>query len=169
MIKSDGNIRIYRVSLLLPLQSSILYPLPRVEDLFTALSGGKLFTKFDLSHAYQQSVLDENSRKYTTIKGLFQYQCLLFEISSAPSDVSKRFCYKVCQVSSFTLMISWSLDLLRKSNLNQVVDRLESVGVTLKESFATMSVEYLGHIINEDGHAPISGETSCDTGSARAM
>ena len=64
------------------------YPLPKVEDLFAALSGGILFSKLDLSHAYQQLVLEEDSRKYTTInttKGLFQYLRLPFGISSAPS------------------------------------------------------------------------------------
>ena len=64
------------------------YPLPKVEDLFAALSGGVLFFKLDLSHAYQQLVLEEDSRKYTTInttKGLFQYVRLPFGISSAPA------------------------------------------------------------------------------------
>lgn len=28
------------------------YPVPRVEALFTALSGGKQFSKLDMSHAY---------------------------------------------------------------------------------------------------------------------
>ena len=41
------------------------YPLPRVEDLFAALSGGKVFSKLDLSHAYQQIVLEEDSKKFT--------------------------------------------------------------------------------------------------------
>lgn len=30
------------------------YPIPRIEDLFASLSGGKEFSKLDLSHAYQQ-------------------------------------------------------------------------------------------------------------------
>ena len=44
------------------------YPLPNSEDLFATLSGGKIFSKIDLSHAYQQVELDENSQKYLTIK-----------------------------------------------------------------------------------------------------
>ena len=64
------------------------YPLPRVEDLFAALSGGKVFSKLDLSHAYQQLVLEEDSKKFTIIntqKGLFQFERLPFGISSTPA------------------------------------------------------------------------------------
>ncbi|XP_044167171.1 uncharacterized protein K02A2.6-like [Acropora millepora] len=39
------------------------YPLPNAEDLFATLSGGKIFSKIDLSHAYQQVELDDNSQK----------------------------------------------------------------------------------------------------------
>lgn len=49
---------------------------PKVEDLFTSFAGGKLFSKIDLSQAYQQVPLDEESRKYVVIntsKGLFRY------------------------------------------------------------------------------------------------
>ena len=35
------------------------YPIPRFEDLFATLNKGKLFTKLDLSQAYQQVVLEE--------------------------------------------------------------------------------------------------------------
>ena len=55
------------------------YPILKADDLFAALTGGKSFSKLDLSHAYVQLVLDEESRKFTTIntqKGLFQYKCL---------------------------------------------------------------------------------------------
>ena len=36
------------------------YPIPTSEELFTKLNAGELFTKLDLSHAYQQRVLDES-------------------------------------------------------------------------------------------------------------
>ena len=63
VLKSDGNIRIcgdYKVTIN---KASKLeqYPIPLIEDLFASLSGGKTFTKLDMSHAYQQLVLDENS------------------------------------------------------------------------------------------------------------
>ena len=53
-----------------------LQPLPCIEDLSAPLSDGKIFTKLDLTHAYQQVEIAEESRKYTTInttRGLFQY------------------------------------------------------------------------------------------------
>ena len=43
------------------------YPLPNAEDLFATLAGGRVFSKIDLSHAYQQVELDEESQKYLTI------------------------------------------------------------------------------------------------------
>ena len=67
---------------------SEVYPLPRIEEIFAALAGGKHFSKLDLSHAYQQLVLDEEAKKLTTIntqKGLFRYNRLPFGIATAPS------------------------------------------------------------------------------------
>ena len=63
------------------------YPIPKIEDLFSSLGGGKVFSKIDLSQAYQQVPLEENSRKIVVIntqKGLFCYTRLPFGISSAP-------------------------------------------------------------------------------------
>ena len=37
------------------------YPIPRVEDLFAKLAGGKSYSKLDLSQAYQQLELDKDS------------------------------------------------------------------------------------------------------------
>ena len=63
------------------------YPIPKVEDLFATLSGGKTFTKLDFSQAYQQLPLDEESKSYVVINtynGLFQYTRLPYGVSSAP-------------------------------------------------------------------------------------
>ena len=63
------------------------YPIPKVDDLFARLAGGQKFTKLDMSQAYQQLCLDEDSKKYVVIntsKGLFRSNRLPFGISSAP-------------------------------------------------------------------------------------
>ena len=90
VLKSDGNLRLcsnYKVTVNRVAKEDC-YPLPRVEELFSALAGGQIVPKLDLQHAYQQVVLDEESKKFTTInthKGLFQYERLPFGISTAPS------------------------------------------------------------------------------------
>ena len=52
-----------------------VYPLPHIDDLLATLSGGEVFSELNLNNAYQQLLLDEESKKYTihTTKGLFQY------------------------------------------------------------------------------------------------
>ena len=63
------------------------YPFPKIEDLFAKLSGGKMFTKLDLSQAYQQVRLDAALKKLVVIntRGLFRYYRLPFGgVSSAP-------------------------------------------------------------------------------------
>ena len=68
------------------------YPIPKIEDLFARLSNGKYYTKIDLSHAYQQLLLDDGSKKYVVInthKGLFRYTRLSFGILSAPGSFQR--------------------------------------------------------------------------------
>ena len=65
-----------------------LFPLPRIDDLFASLAGGKAFSKLDLAHAYQQLELDDESKKFVVInthKGLFRYNSLPFGVSAAPA------------------------------------------------------------------------------------
>ena len=90
VLKPDGSIRIcgdYKITINKAAKQDV-YPLPRVEDLFATLAGGKSFTKLDLAHAYTQIPLDESSKQYVTItthKGLFRYNRLPFGVSAAPS------------------------------------------------------------------------------------
>ena len=63
------------------------YQIFKVEDLFAAPGGGKLFSKVNLSQVYQQLPLNNESKQYVVInthKGLFRYTRLPFGISSAP-------------------------------------------------------------------------------------
>ena len=70
VLKNDsGNVRVcgdFRITVN-PVSKLDRYPIPKVEDLFARLSGGKHFSKLDLSHAYQQLPLDEDSVKYVVV------------------------------------------------------------------------------------------------------
>ena len=68
VIKPNGSVRIcgdYKLTInrVAKLDG---YTLPRIEDLFARLAGGKKFTKLDIVHAYQQVPLDEQSRNRLT-------------------------------------------------------------------------------------------------------
>jgi hypothetical protein len=86
------------------------YPIPKIEDLFAKLSGGQLFTKLDLSQAYQQVRLEEEAKKYAVVntpKGLYQYNRLPYGISSAPGIFNAPWSvsFKVSLMWLFTLTI----------------------------------------------------------------
>ena len=88
--KKDGSFRIcgdYKVTINQALAVD-QYPLPKPEDLFASLTGGKAFTKLGLSQAYHQLQLDDASSTYVTInthQGLYRFKKLLFGVASAPA------------------------------------------------------------------------------------
>ncbi|XP_065082460.1 uncharacterized protein K02A2.6-like [Ochlerotatus camptorhynchus] len=62
------------------------HPLPHPDDLFAELAGARYFTHLDLSDAYLQVVVEEESRKLLTVnthRGLFQYNRLPPGVKSA--------------------------------------------------------------------------------------
>ena len=68
------------------------YPLPKPEDLFATLARGKVVTKLDLSQAYLQLKLEEDSTAYVTInthQGLYRYTRLPFLVASAHAMFQK--------------------------------------------------------------------------------
>ena len=64
LLKQHGTVRIcgdYRITVNQALHRD-QYPIPRIEDLFSSLAGGKAFSKLGLSHAYQQLLLDDETK-----------------------------------------------------------------------------------------------------------
>lgn len=75
-----------------PVLSAEQYPLPHIDDLFAGLSKGQMFSKIDLSQAYLQMHVHEESKELLTIttqKGLFRYCRLPFGITSAPAHFQR--------------------------------------------------------------------------------
>ena len=68
VLKQDGGIRLcgdYKVTVN-PVLDVDQYRLPKPDDIFATLSGGQQFTTLDLTHTYNQLLLDDDSHKYVT-------------------------------------------------------------------------------------------------------
>ena len=152
------------------------YPLPKIQDLFTSLSGGGVyFTKLNLSHTYQQLQLDETLRPYVTInthKGLFQYTRLPFGVSSAPA-IFQRTMESLLQgmdqvvVYIDDILIAGRTQAEHLKKLDEVMQRLREAGMHLKKEkcrFLQPSVEYLGHRISKEGLQPTEEKYKAITG-----
>ncbi len=94
VLKQNGKLRIcgdFKLAINQAAPTEV-YPHPRIEELFTNLAGEELFSKLDMSNAYLQLPLYEDSRQYVminTTRGLFQYNRLPFGVSSAPAILQR--------------------------------------------------------------------------------
>lgn len=165
--KSDGSVRLcgdYKVTVN-PVTKLDAYPLPKIDELFTSIAGGKLFSKLDLAHAYQQLELEDDSKSLTTInthKGLFQYHRLPFGISSAPSIFQRTIETLLAGIPNVAIylddiLVSGKTETEHLHTLEKVFERLSKAGLTLKLQkcqFGLKTVSYLGHVIDEQGLHP---------------
>ena len=177
VMKSDGTVRLcgdYKVTVNQAAQQE-QYPIPKIDDLFASLAGGRRFTKLDLSHAYQQVQLDETSRQFVIInthKGLFKYNRLPFGVSSAPS-IFQRIMETLLQgipgvcVYIDDILITGRTVKEHLEHLEEVLKRMKEAGMRLKSekcAYLLPSVEYLGHTISEEGLKTAESKVEAITG-----
>ena len=141
------------------------YPLPRIEDLFASLAGGKSFSKLDLAHAYLQVELDQSAKKYMAInthRGLYTYNRLPFGVASAPKIFQRMIenilqgLKHVCVYIDDILVTGISEDDHLK-NLDEILQGLGNAGLHLKREKCSLmlpEVQYLGHKISAKGLEP---------------
>ena len=126
------------------------------------LAGGQKFFNLDLSQAYHQILLDENSRKFVTINthlGLSQYTRVPFGVASAPALFQKTTDTLLQGIPNTQrclddILITGKSDAEHLQNLGEVLKRLQNNGLRVKPAkcqFMESSVEYLGHRINASG------------------
>ena len=164
--KKDGSIRIcgdFKVSVNQVLLD-IPYPLPDTEDIFATLGSGTVFSKIDLSNAYQQMELSTNSQQYLTVnthKGLYAYQRLTYGIASAPALFQSTMDQILQGMDNVRCRID---DIIIRTDphehlqvLDEVLTRLERHGILAKESkceFMVPSIEFLGYRVDGEGRHP---------------
>ena len=166
--KADKSVRIcgdYKVTINQSVEDEP-YPLPTTQDLYTALSGSKIFSKLDLTHAYAQLSVDKVSQEYLTInthKGLYSYTKLPYGVKSSPKifqakmDLILQGVEKcVCKQDDILIGGLDSQENLRI--LSEVLERLHKYNVHLKLSkceFLKTEVVYLGLRISAAGLQPV--------------
>ena len=144
VFKPDGTVRIcgdYKVTIN-PELDEPEYPMPTAEELFTQLNGGEKFSKLDLSSAYQQVLLDEESKQYVTSNthlGLFRDTRLRFGVAASPAIFKQTMDSIMGGLNGVggildDLIVTGSNDEEHFRNLESTLKRLHSMGVKLKQS-----------------------------------
>lgn len=166
VLKKDGTVRIcgdFKVTLNQCCELE-QYPLPLIDDMFASLNGGKYFSTLDLRDAYNQILLDEDSRKLCVInthRGLFAYNRLPFGIASAPAIFQRKI---ETVLQGLSCVQAYLDDVLVSEkdeggqDLRLVLQRFRERGVKLrldKCKFREQSVTYLGHRIDQEGLHPM--------------
>lgn len=165
--KKNGSIRLcgdFKVSIN-PHIESHEYPIPNPSDLLSSISGASVFSKLDLSQAYNQLPLSAESQKYCVIsthRGLFACTRLPFGVASAPS-IWQRTIERVLQgldgvlVYFDDLLIYGADQAEHDRRLRMVLKRFEEAGLKLSKEkceIDTDEVKYLGYRVTSSGLHP---------------
>ena len=167
--KPNGKIRIcgdFKVTLN-PQMLVDQYPIPTIDELLARLDNGVKFTKLDLSDAYLQIELDEDSKKLVVINtpvGLFRYNRMPFGIANAPAIFQKMIDQIISGIPNTVaylddILITGKTTADHLETLDAVLGRLADFGLTCnpsKCSFFKDEVTYLGFIIDRHGKRPDS-------------
>ena len=141
------------------------YPMRNMSDILDKLRSARYISKIDLSQAFHQIPLSEDSKQYTAFtvpgKGLFQYKRMPFELSGSPAFFQRlldrlitpefkpyAFAYLdgiILVGESFEDHMDW---------LEKVLEVIVKSGLTInreKSEFCANQVRYLGYLVDQQG------------------
>ena len=140
-------------------------PVPTVHMLRHKLNGASVFTKLDLKHSFHQMLLGEKSRHLTnfyTPEGIYRFKRLVMGAGPASQEFHERFRRNlvgyegVLQIED-DLLVYGADQKEHDNNLNQILDRLAEMGVTLNKEKCEWSqnqVLWFGYQFSQAGMAP---------------
>ena len=141
------------------------YPMPKKEDMHSALRGFTVFSVLDLKQAYHQIPVSKDSQRYLTINthmGLFAFKRLPNGIHLGPA-IFQRIMDRL--LADIPKAVSRLDDILiagadyqdHLNTLSQVLERLLKYGFKLNKAKCKIlqsSVVYFGHLIHSAGLHP---------------
>ncbi|GMF30451.1 unnamed protein product [Phytophthora fragariaefolia] len=167
--KKDGSVRFcvdYRA--LNSITHKDVYPLPRIEEKLESLGGARLFTTLELRSGYWQIRVAEEDRDKTvfmTKSGLYRFRRMPFGLTNAPATFQRLMNGALRGLTWLTCLVDLDdIIIFTKGSIEQhvielagVLERLRAAGLSFKlkkRTFATTSMEYLGHHLSDKGVQP---------------
>ncbi|XP_043227351.1 uncharacterized protein K02A2.6-like [Amphibalanus amphitrite] len=142
------------------------HPMPTLEDILAKLPDMKFFCKLDLSTAYLQMTLDEESQKMTVLntpRGLLKMKRLPYGIAASPA-IFQSTMEKVLEglpgVTCFQddVLVAGPTEAETLERLSETLKRLKKWKLVLKRKkceFMMKSIRYLGVELSGDGVKPV--------------
>ena len=142
-----------------------LYPLPKIDKMFTKLYSAKIFTTLDLCSGYYHIGLTDAAKlktAFVTPHGKWHFNMVPFGLAQAPSYF-QQLMNQVLQGLDFAIaylddIIFSNNELEHLQHLETVFKRLQEAGLKLKESkcnFFRSEIHYLGHMPSAEGIQPL--------------
>ena len=164
--KKDGQVRIC-VDMRLANEAirRVRHPIPTVNDVSFAPNGAKFFSKLDLSQAYHQLELDEQSRYITTFSthvGLYRYKRLNYGTNAA-AEIFQYTLQTALQglkgVKNIAddIIVFGSTRTEHNANLDKCLQRLAMKGLRLNRSkcnFLSTPLSFFGQVFSKEGTHP---------------
>jgi hypothetical protein len=144
------------------------YPLPNIEDNLSRLAHSRVFSALDGTGAYHVIAIRKKDRAKTAFHtpfGKFQFRRMPFGLCNAPATYS-RLVQKVMEGISPEVALTYLDDTcihtntmeLHLATLEEVFKAYQKAGLMLQPSKCQLfqdQVEYLGHLVAEEGIRPI--------------
>ncbi|XP_018396139.1 PREDICTED: uncharacterized protein K02A2.6-like [Cyphomyrmex costatus] len=165
--KKNGNIRIcpdFSTGLNESLEPN-RYPLPLPDEIFSQLLNCKYFSQLDLSDAFLQIEIDEQSKHLLTInthRGLYVYNRLPFGVTTAPGEFQSIIDSMISGLENVfvyidDIVVGGATVQEHNQNLTYLLERIKDCGLHLqieKCCFFTTQINYLSYVIDGQGLHP---------------
>nr|XP_053616105.1 uncharacterized protein K02A2.6-like [Plodia interpunctella] len=167
VLKPNGSVRLcgdYRSTVNMVTDTDT-YPLPTLDEAFTQLQGGVIFSKIDLERAYTQVTVDEPTSLLLTLntpKGLYKVKRLPFGVKACPGIFQRLMSSLLANIPGVAVLLD---DIVvsgtdikeHNARLNAVLKQLQEAGLRVNKNkckFAATTIHFLGFVIDEIGIHP---------------
>lgn len=149
------------------------FPMPLVDEILDELAGTKYFAKLDMRSGYDQARMrpeDEHKTAFKTHHGHYQFRVMPFGLTNAPATFQCIMNEVLAPFLRKFVLVFLDDILIYSASLEEHLEHIQLVLEKLKEhklfmkmskcSFAQTKLEYLGHIISDQGVATDPANTT---------
>ena len=147
-----------------------VWPMPKVEDIFSQLNGAKYFSTLDLRAGYHHIGLTTDSIPKTTFTspfGKYEYVKVPFRLAQTPAyfqelmtGVLKDLPFAMAYLDNIIIYSSTPEEHLQ--HIKTVFEKLRHAKLSMKLSkchFFAKEIQYLGHILGMEGIRPVPAKS----------